>query len=76
MELSFGNKQAAKALQLKESRCILPFVLLAFVLVLRQRMNCNFGKCCCIMLSDKMSVSSGPLCITYSYEKGNMLISL
>lgn len=28
------------------------------------------------MLSDKMSASSGPLCITYSYEKGNMLISL
>lgn len=76
VELAFEDKPNPKTLLLKESRCIFSFVLLAFVLLLRQRINCNFGKCCCIMLSDKMSASSGPLCITYSYEKGNMLISL
>lgn len=76
VQFAFENRQSSTTLQHRENRCIFPFVLSAFVLVLREKINCNFGKCCCIILCDKMCASSGPLCITYSCKNGNMLIFL
>lgn len=44
MELAFENKPTPRTLQLKESMCIFPFVLLAFVLFFKAENKLQFRK--------------------------------